>query len=133
MMGHLRSKGSRRAADGVLGTQLKDTAELQDTLRSPGAKCGWLVSEMGLLRAGSRCGKGRGEITGPQRVLGRDTHRRRKTGTGELGVLQNTQRNKERKEERHSIQTVIQMACWATDLTHSKWPAFRVLKSRIRN
>lgn len=34
-MGHLRSKGSRRAADGVLGTQLKDTAELQDTLRFP--------------------------------------------------------------------------------------------------
>lgn len=60
-MGHLWSKGSRRAADGVLGTQLKDTAELQDTLRSPDTKCGWLVSEMGLLRAGSRCGKGRGE------------------------------------------------------------------------
>lgn len=53
-MGHLWSKGSRRAADGVLGTQLKDTAELQDTLRSPGVKCGWLVSETGLLRAGSR-------------------------------------------------------------------------------
>lgn len=65
-MGHLRSKGSRRAADGVLGTQMKDMAELQDILRSPGGKCGWLVSEMGLLRAGSRCGGKRREITGPQ-------------------------------------------------------------------
>lgn len=77
MIGHLRSKGSRRAADGALGTQLKDMAELQDTLRFH-----------------------RGE---------------RKTGTGELDVLQNTQRN---KKGRHCIQRVIQMACWATDLTH---------------